>query len=48
MRAAPIMLLVSLMPGSNLNVCAQETRDKDLAAESARFRSLMRNSPGLS
>lgn len=46
MRAAPWMLFVSLKLVLGLTLCAQDNV-KDLAAESAQFRSLMRSSPPL-
>jgi len=46
MRAAPLMLFASLILVLSLTVCAQD-KGKDLAAESAQFRSLMRSSPPL-
>jgi DNA-binding beta-propeller fold protein YncE len=46
MRAAPWMLFASLMLVLGLTLCAQD-KVKDLAAESAQFRSLMRSSPPL-
>jgi DNA-binding beta-propeller fold protein YncE len=47
MRAAPLMLLASLTFGPSLTVCAQDKASKELAAESERFRLLMRSSPPL-
>ena len=47
MRAAPLTFIASLMVLPNLIVCAQEKAGKELAAESAQFRALMRSSPAL-
>ena len=47
MRAAPLMLFASLMLMPSLTVGAQESAGKELAAESAQFRALMRSSPAL-
>ena len=47
MRAAPLMLFASLMFMPSLTVGAQESAGKELAAESAQFRALMRSSPVL-
>ena len=47
MRAAPLTLFASLILLPNLIVCAQDKAGKELAAESAQFRALMRNSPVL-
>ena len=47
MRAAPLMLFATLMLLPNLIVCAQDEAGKELAAESAQFRALMRSSPAL-
>src|SRR5262245_24891637 len=47
MRAASLMLFVTLMVLSNHTICAQEKVSKELAAESAQFRALMRSSPPL-
>ena len=47
MRAAKLALFASLMIVPNLTVCAQDKAGRDLAAEAAQFRSLMRRSPPL-
>ena len=47
MRAAPLTLFASLMLLPNLIVCAQDKDGKELTAESAQFRALMRSSPAL-
>jgi len=47
MRAASLMLFASLILGPGLTVDAQEKAGKELAAESAQFRALMRSSPAL-
>lgn len=47
MRAALLTLLASLTLAPNLTLCVQDNAGKELAAESARFRSLMRSSPPL-
>src|SRR4026207_107955 len=47
MRATPLMRFASLMFLANLVVCAQDKVGKELAAESAQFRALMRSSPAL-
>jgi len=47
MRAAPLMLFASLVLLPNLIVCVQDEAGKELAAESARFRALMRSSSAL-
>ena len=47
MRAAPLMLFASLTLLPNLTVYAQDKAGKELAAESAQFRALMRSSPAL-
>jgi len=47
MRAAPLTLFASLMLLPNLIVGAQDKAGKDLTAESAQFRALMRSSPAL-